>query len=197
MEGVIILRRKFIAVTLLVLLIQLTGCDRHNGRYTEELNALSEHMQENQGFSETISNDRYKLTATVDLSQEQDADRLVYEIFIRKPRTPMKDILMSFSLDPDMSKRLKTSDVFQSNALNDKPVNFNPGEDMNGISLFRGFILDKELLDKHTLNIFRTLYVKITYSDPDGDKRTDYVKMQAEPSDAVRRYLVNGANKGN
>lgn len=196
MEGVIILRRKLIAVTLLVLLIQLTGCDRHNGRYTEELNALSEHMKENQGFSKTISNDRYKLTATVDLSQEQDADRLVYEIFIRKPRTPMKDILMSFSLDPDMSKRLKTSDVFQSNAFNDKPVNFNPGEDMNGISLFRGFILDKELLDKHTLNIFRTLYVKITYSDPDGDKRTDYVKMQAEPSDAVRRYLVNGANKG-
>ncbi|MNN30188.1 hypothetical protein D3C81_1438290 [compost metagenome] len=210
------MKKNILVLMLLVFFVQLTGCDGngasiqqrtntqkgssdiiYNEKYTEELNSLTKKMADDQSFAEDISDHRYELTATINLSQENDADRLVYEIFIRKPQEAMEDIVMSFSLDPGMLTRLNTSDVFQSNALNDKPTDFLPDEGTNGISLYRGFVLDKQLLDKQTLNIYKTMYIKITYSNSEGQRLTDYVKMQAEPSDAAKKYLLRYEHKKN
>ncbi|MNB95304.1 hypothetical protein D3C81_632770 [compost metagenome] len=191
-------------ITLLCLLLLgftalLSGCAgsfRTSGnarQYKAEQLDVADKIRQGNAFAAALPKE-YELTASVSLSRDEDADRIVYEIFVRDPKVRMEDLKMSFSLNPQMTSRLKTSDVFTSNALNGEPISYIPGSSTNGISLYRGFVLDRSLINGSMLSIFREMYVKISYSNSDSQV-TDYIRLNAVPSTDLLTYL-NSSSPG-
>ncbi|ETT41447.1 hypothetical protein C162_26235 [Paenibacillus sp. FSL R7-269] len=158
--------------------------------YTIELDDVMKNIEQNNSFTSALPTE-YELTATINLAADKDADRIVYEIFVKKPKVQMRNLMMSFSLNPDMLTKLNTSDVFVSNALNEEQIDYSPNSDTNGISLYRAFVLDKTLLDTTVTEVFTELYVKISYTDSSNTLISDYIKMQAEPSKEILDYINN------
>ncbi|MBY9079988.1 hypothetical protein KIH86_21000 [Paenibacillus sp. HN-1] len=188
MKGIPLLCLLLLGFTIL-----LTGCadgfqtSGHARQYEAEHQDVADKIRQGKAFAAALPKE-YDLTASVTLSHGEDADRIVYEIFVRRPKVRMENLRMSFSLNPEMTSRLKTSDVFTSNALNGEPISYAPGSSTNGISLDRGFVLDPSLIDRSMLSIFREMYVKISYSSSDSQV-TDYVRLNAEPSADLLTYL--------
>lgn len=131
----------------------------------------------------------YKISADVELTQESDADRLDYRVTIRKPVLPLRNLTMSFSLHPKMKDQLLTDDVFTSNTLNEEPISYSPNDDTNSIILSRAFIIDQHQINKNLLNIYTDVYVKISYIDPAGEAKSDYIQLKATPSEPLLQYI--------
>jgi len=146
------------------------------------LNAISNHR-----FSTELPKE-YSLTASIGLLRENDADRIQYEIFIEKTAIKMENLIMSFYLEPKMFEKLNTSSVYQSNTLNDKPIEIGPTGDALGASLSRAFILDKKKIDSETKNIYKTIYAKISYGDKEN-RIVNYIKLDASASAEIEHYV--------
>lgn len=166
----------------------------YSQEYTKELKAIEKNMLENPEVFHETSNENYKISATVNLSVQDGVERMVYEIFVKDPKIKLEDLKMSFNLNPDMLHRLNTSNIFESNVLNDAPLTISTDSETTGASLFRAFLLDKSKLDKETLDLYKDMFVKISY-EIDGKIHQDFFKLQATPSEEIQTYLKEASSE--
>ncbi|MFD2670759.1 hypothetical protein [Marinicrinis sediminis] len=139
------------------------------------------------GFTSEMPN-VYEITATAELREEEDADRIVYEVFINKPKIEMKHITLSFSLHPKMFDKLNTSNVFMSTAMFDQSTSLQPGEEPYGTSLARGFVMNKNLIEQDMKNIYDQIFVKISYVTKE-EQVEEYFQLQAKISSQLEKYV--------
>lgn len=109
--------------------------------YMEEFNDFSSKIAIYSNFKKETPK-HYRLTATIELQREPDADRMLYEIAIRKPTIEMKNVKMTFGLHPKMLQHLLTSNVFNTTDEN-TPLHLIPDKEPFGLTLGRGHIIDK------------------------------------------------------
>ncbi|WP_155985859.1 hypothetical protein [Paenibacillus gorillae] len=187
------------SIILLLVTFQL-GCQNNKSNsniltseitYNSEEKDLIEAINKND-FNK-IEPSNYKLTNSIKLLNDEDADRIEYETFIQEPRIPMNNVIMSFYLEPTMLQKLNTSNVFQTNTHNDEKLNIIPNGEVQGASLARAFILDPNKIDQNSINIYKTMYIKISY-DSDNKRIEDYYKVSATPSDELDNYLKNNTH---
>lgn len=197
-------KHGMLLATCAITLLSLTACNKESNQvdltsptevssgytpsYSKELQDVNEALEASNTFVDTLP-EEYTINATADLQKESDADRVDYRIAIQKPKVALKNLTMSFSLNPQMTQRLQTSDVFTSNTINEEPVNYSPEDDTNSIILSRAFVLDEEKIDSTMSSVYEEMYVKISYTDESGDKKTNYIKMNASPSESLRNYI--------
>lgn len=186
------MKYRMVYFLFLLAVIAITGCTKQPDVKDDKATAFTEMVDLDaamaSGDLQTDSPQNYELTATINLSKEADADRIVYEYFIKKFKEPMKDVVMSFSLDKGMKYHLLTSDVFTTNAINEAPVNLIPNQEPFGLSLARAFVLDKQKINAGMKQIYKTMNVKITYTDNDS-RKTEYYTIQAVPSKELEDYI--------
>ncbi|MFX3647192.1 MAG: hypothetical protein ACE3K2_19825 [Paenibacillus sp.] len=166
----------------------------YSQEYTKELNDIEKNMLDNPGIFQETKNKNYKISASVNLSIQDGVERMVYEVFIKDPKIKLEDLKMSFNLNPKMLQKLNTSNIFESNVLNDKPLTISTDSETTGASLFRAFLLDKSKLDKGTLNLYKDMFVKISYII-DGKVYQDFFKLQATPSEEIQTYLKEASSE--
>lgn len=196
------MKKHLAIVTLLFIAVSLfSGCSTQNKKENEATNSMNKSEAityaseqkdlldaiSNQSFSEELPKE-YTLSSSIDLLKENDADRAKYEIFIEKTTVKMENLIMSFYLEPKMFEKLNTSNVYQSNTLNDEPIEIGPTGDALAASLGRAFILDKNKIDLETKDIYKTIYVKISYGDKDN-RVENYIKLSATASAEIQKYM--------
>lgn len=133
--------------------------------------------------------DEYTLTATVDVSHEPGADRITYTILINEVRVPMVNVIQSFTLHPDMMKRINAAELINSSVSNTYETNLGPDREPLGLSLSRGYVLkSKAEIDRHIIQSYADMYIKISYG-PNDQRTEDYLHVQAEPSLRTIKYM--------
>ncbi|GGG76634.1 hypothetical protein [Paenibacillus radicis (ex Gao et al. 2016)] len=194
------MRKTFLYSIILLLITLQLGCQNNKSNsnslanevtYTSEEKDLIEAINKNNFNKVDPSN--YKLTNSIKLLNDEDADRIEYETFIQEPKIPMNNVIMSFYLEPSMLQKLNTSNVFQTNTHNDEKLNILPSGKVQGASLARAFILDPSKIDQTSIHIYKTMYIKISY-DSDNKRIEDYYKVSATPSDELESYLKNNTH---
>ncbi|OBY76421.1 hypothetical protein BBG47_27230 [Paenibacillus sp. KS1] len=160
--------------------------------YMEEFNDFSSKMAMYSNFKKETPK-HYRLTATIELQRESDADRMLYEIAIRKPTIEMKNVKMTFGLHPKMLQHLLTSNVFNTTDEN-TPLHLMPDKEPFGLTLGRGHIIDKSLIDHEMLSIYRDMFIKITY-ESNGKQVIDYLQTEGEVTKELEDYLKQNAVK--
>lgn len=145
--------------------------------YIEEFNDFSSKMAMYSNFKKETPN----------------ADRMLYEIAIRKPTIEMKNVKMTFGLHPKMLQHLLTSNVFNTTDEN-TPLHLMPDKEPFGLTLGRGHIIDKSLIDHEMLSIYRDMFIKITY-ESNGKQVIDYLQTEGEVTKELEDYLKQNAVK--
>lgn len=135
----------------------------------------------------------YRLTATIELQGEPDVDRMQYEIAIRKPTIKMKNVKMTFGLHPRMLQHLLTSNVFNTTDEN-TPLHLIPDKEPFVLTLGRGHIIDKTLINHEMLSIYRDMLIKITY-ESNGKQVVDYLQTEGEVTKELEDYVKQNAVK--
>lgn len=90
-----------------------------------------------------------------------------------------------------MNSKLVTDDVFFTNLNGDDKTlsDLIPGGEIKGATAFRGFIIDKNALDKDFLNIFTKVYVHVSWENSDKEHENKFLLIHAEPTHELMEYL--------
>lgn len=183
-------RRSFICIIGITafIFLMIAGCsEKEDNNYTVERLDLELRMKNSEPLR-TDPPENYELQATVTHKTETNAERLIYELLIRNPKIDMKNLVMSFSLAPRMLPLLDTSDIFVTNLLNDKPLDFSLDSMAHEVSLSRDFVLKQPILAADILPIYNEIYVKISYTSH-TQRITDYYKLASVPTKDTKKFF--------
>ncbi|MFD0589420.1 hypothetical protein ACFQZE_15645 [Paenibacillus sp. GCM10027627] len=182
-------------MTLIIILFAMgsqLGCQSNGPTYRSERSDILEAIG-SKNFSQKPPTD-FTVTATIELSKEENADMIVYEVTVDQPKKTMNNVILSFSLDPKMLPKLNTSHVFQSTILNEEPVLLAPNSELEGSVFTRSFALDPKLIDQHMINIYKTVYIKVSYTE-NGERISEFIKLDAVPTIEIENYLILSLNE--
>ncbi|MGG4126911.1 hypothetical protein ABEW19_01465 [Paenibacillus illinoisensis] len=167
------------------------GEPRRTDDYTlnSERRDLNQQILKNPGsFRENSPND-YTLTASVNVSHENGADYITYEILVNEVRVPMDNVIQSFTLNSSMINNVNASELLNSNVHNTHETSLGPYKEPLGLSLSRGYTLKPEMeIDSNIIHVYEDMYIKISYG-PNEDRTEDYFHLKAEPSSEAMDYL--------
>ncbi|MDQ0173759.1 hypothetical protein J2T19_005265 [Paenibacillus tundrae] len=190
---------------MIMLILCLTACTsesamgqvKRTDSYTlnSERRDLEERIKNNRdSFQQTIP-EKYKLTATVNVSHEADGDRITYDVLMNDVQTPLANVIQSFTLAPAMMKVIDAPDLLNSNTANDYETNLEPNNEPLGLSLGRSYVLKpKTDISRSALTDYQNMYIKISYGS-DDERTEDYFYIQAEPSTETQAYIESLSNE--
>ncbi|MEY8739438.1 hypothetical protein AB9M62_07470 [Bacillales bacterium AN1005] len=190
---------------MIMLILCLTACTsesamgqvKRTDSYTlnSERRDLEERIKNNRdSFKQTIP-EKYKLTATVNVSHEADGDRITYDVLMNDVQTPLANVIQSFTLAPAMMKVIDAPDLLNSNTANDYETNLEPNNEPLGLSLGRSYVLKpKTDISRSALTDYQNMYIKISYGS-DDERTEDYFYIQAEPSTETQAYIESLSNE--
>ncbi|UFJ40104.1 hypothetical protein LOK74_19010 [Brevibacillus humidisoli] len=194
-----------IMIILIILLSAITGCSvdkDHSTRGNEPMDLHNKELSDiedkikTSSFSSTLPTS-YNISVNISLKQEE-MDRIIYEVTVDEAKQMMKDVTLSAHLDPDMALKLKTSNVFFTNIfdIDTYPDRFllKPGGEIKGVQLFRGFILDPQALDQSFVDLYETVYVKVSWKSSDHTLHTEYFKIKGTSNEEITEYIQEKAN---
>ncbi|GAA0133395.1 hypothetical protein YSY43_02350 [Paenibacillus sp. YSY-4.3] len=144
-------------------------------------------------FKKNQSSTKYNISATVTFNHEEDADRFIYEIVMDNYTEELKNVIQSFTLEPSMIDYLLTGDLTTTNALNDTETNLKPNKEPFGLSLFRGYVINEETINKQIADIYQNMFIKISYGEED-DRTEEYWHVEATPSQEIIEYFSSLGN---
>lgn len=134
----------------------------------------------------------YQLSAEIQLQKaENGINELSYQLVMQYNKNILRDVTLSFSLQPDMADKLG---IYSMNAVvaSSIPNVHNSGttviEATDSMSIRKPFGLAVATVDNHFLAIYKLLYVKVTYSIQ-NEQKIDYYKLEATPSTELNSYL--------
>ncbi|GGG16526.1 hypothetical protein [Paenibacillus aceti] len=156
-------------------------------KFSEKVDLEKTLFSKKESFKETLPIN-YHLSATVTISHEQDANRLIYEVLMDKYTTELTNVIQSFTLNPDMINYFLTDDLTTTNTLNDNETNLFPNKEPYGLSLFRGYVINNDTVGREIENIYQDVYLKISYGSKE-DRKEDYWHLKAVPSTDMIDYL--------
>ncbi|WP_339158950.1 hypothetical protein MKX50_07135 [Paenibacillus sp. FSL W8-0186] len=150
--------------------------------------------QDKNVFKKIQSSKKYNISATVTFNHEEDDDRFIYEIVMDNYTEELKNVIQSFTLEPSMIDYLLTGDLTTTNALNDTETNLKPNKEPFGLSLFRGYVINKETINKQITDFYRNMYIKISYGEEEN-RTEEYWCIEATPSKEIIDYFNSLENK--
>jgi len=157
-------------------------------KISEKENLEKKISQDKNVFKKIQSGEKYNITATVTFNHEEDADRFIYEIVMDDYTEELKNVIQSFTLEPNMIGFLLTGDLTTTNALNDNETNLKPNKEPFGLSLFRGYVINKDTINKQITDFYRNMYIKISYGEEDN-RTEEYWCIEATPSKEIIDYF--------
>jgi hypothetical protein len=155
----------------------------------QERRDLNERVTKNPGSFQQHVPEGYQLTAAVDVNQESETARIIYEIMLDEVNLPMANVIQSFTLHPDMIHVFHAAELPHSNVINTYETTLEPGKVPKGLSLAKGYVLKaREELESQYLRNYTDMYVKISYG-PNDQRTEQYVHLQAKPSARMIEYM--------
>ncbi|MFU1792559.1 hypothetical protein ACM1RC_01700 [Paenibacillus azoreducens] len=137
---------------------------------------------------DNTSGTNYSIHSKISLSQESDADRIVYEVAIDATKITMNDLVVSFSLDPKIMQDFNTFSLFTSSGGNDRAIDIDSNGPSKSAIHSRAYIIEKNKLDSKFKEYYKNIYVKITYTN-NGKRTSQYYNIQGVPSSQLEKYI--------
>lgn len=190
---------------MIMLILCLTACTsdsamgevKRTDSYTlnSERRDLEERIKNNRDSFQQTMPEKYKLTATVNVSHEADGDRINYDVLVNDVQIPLANVIQSFTLAPAMMNVIDAPDLLNTNTSNDYEINLEPNNEPLGLSLGRSYILKpKADIRRSALSDYQNMYIKISYGSED-ERTEDYFYIQAEPSTEAQAYMESLSNE--
>lgn len=193
------MKTRRLTILIVCMIFALSGCalgnkNLNSGDFNDlresEKTILLERMNEPESFETEQSVADFNVHAEVNLSVDEYQSRIVYNVIVDKPKIAMDDVVISFHLAKGMETKLITNDVFFTNRNGGENTltDLVPEGDIKGTTAFRGFILDKNLIDQEFLNLFKKMYIHISWTDS-GKHKEKFIFVEAEVKKRLKDFL--------
>ncbi|WP_150266225.1 hypothetical protein [Paenibacillus tepidiphilus] len=192
--------KQFFIVFTCCIVFFLTGCTQNktassNGEFTalrqKEMNILLDKINDKNVFVSAQSIKDFNVRAEADLYIEDNISRIVYNVIVDEAKIHMNNVTISFLLEDNMNVKQVTNDVFFTNLNDDGKTltDLQPDGEVKGTTAFRAFIINSSSIDQEFLEIYKKVYVHISWENPDKTHRSEFILVNAEPSKKLMNYL--------